>query len=163
MNPITTYIALGSNLNNPVEQLDSALTKFARLPNSAFVKVSSYYQNPAHGPPQPDFVNAVAELRTTLSALDLLKALHQIEQQQGRVRTHERNGPRTLDLDIILYGNEVIDNEVLNIPHPRLAERPFVLIPLYEIAPDLVFPNGSLLKQFIHEELYHHLTQIGRI
>lgn len=155
-----TYIALGSNLNHPVSQLHAAERALAQLPDSVLVQVSSFYQNPPYGPPQPDFINAVAELHTNLTAQDLLSALRHIENQQGRVRTPERNGPRTLDLDIILYGQEIIQNEELSIPHPHFLERPFVLIPLYEIAPDLILPNGKALQNYIRAEDYQDLKRI---
>ncbi|MFI4955072.1 MAG: 2-amino-4-hydroxy-6-hydroxymethyldihydropteridine diphosphokinase [Gammaproteobacteria bacterium] len=157
---LTTYIALGSNLNNPVAQLHAAIRTLSQLPNSALIRTSSFYQNPPFGPPQPDFINAVAELQTSLSAEDLLITLHKIEQQQGRIRTEERNGPRTLDLDIILYGNMIIQSADLTIPHPRLYARPFVLIPLYEITPNLVFPDGRELKDCIQEKDYRDLKRV---
>lgn len=158
--PITTYIALGSNLQNPSAQLQTAITSLAQIPNSCLRKTSAFYKNPPQGPPQPDFINAVVELQTTLSALDLLATLQQIELQQGRIRTSERNGPRTLDLDIILYGDETIQTAQLIIPHPRLYSRPFVLIPLYEIAPELVFPDGRKLSTCIQANDYSELIRL---
>ena len=158
MKSITTYIALGSNLNNPLQQLQSAISELNEI--GLINQTSSFYQNPPFGPPQPDFINAVAELQTALTPIDLLAALHNIELQHGRIRTEERNGPRTLDLDIILYGNEMVDSESLTIPHPRLFHRPFVLIPLYEIAPHLVFPNGQVLKDCIKEDDYLQLKKV---
>ena len=156
---VTTYIALGSNLNHPAQQLQTAIQALKLLPHSNFHKMSSLYKNPPQGPPQPDFINAIAELQTSLSALDLLAALQQIEQDQGRIRTTERNGPRTLDLDIILYGKHVVQAQELIIPHPRLYIRPFVLIPLYEIAPELIFPDGRKLKECIQPEDYVQLDR----
>lgn len=151
---VTAYIALGSNLNSPILQLQQALKALANLPDCELSQVSSFYQNPAVGPPQPDFINAIAELHTTLTPEDLLQALHSIEQQQGRIRTGERNGPRTLDLDIVLYGNQLINQLNLTIPHPRLYERAFVLVPLHEIAADLILPDKKLLK--------HYVLQLGK-
>jgi len=144
---IIAYIALGSNLDNPINQLQRAIKELAQLPNSKLVQVSPFYQNPAVGPPQPDFINAVAELHTALSPLNLLQALQQIEVQHGRKRTGTRNEPRPLDLDIILYGNETIHEPNLTLPHPRFYERAFVLIPLQAIAPSLKLPNGQLLAE----------------
>ena len=94
---------------------------------------------------QPDYINAVAAIKTQLSALDLLDALQQIESEQGRVRTGLRWGPRTLDLDILLYDEQIISTERLRIPHPGLHERAFVLYPLYEIDPDLMIPGEASL------------------
>jgi 2-amino-4-hydroxy-6-hydroxymethyldihydropteridine diphosphokinase len=146
---ITAYIALGSNLDNPIKQLEQALSALATLPGCELCQVSPFYQNPAVGPPQPDFINAVAELHTSLTPSTLLKTLQQIEQRQGRIRMAERNTPRTLDLDIILYGKQTIHLPNLTIPHPRLYERAFVLVPLYALAPTLILPNGKSLGQCI--------------
>lgn len=151
---VTVYIALGSNLLNPAQQLKQALMGLSQLPNTTLEAVSPFYQNPAIGPPQDDFINAVAELQTTLGPQELLHALQHLEQQQGRVRTAERNQARTLDLDIILYGNEQIHEDNLIIPHPRFYERAFVLIPLFDIAPSLILPNGEPLAAYV-ESLTH--------
>ena len=137
------YIALGSNLNNPTEQLDQALASLRQHAEIEVAKVSSYLTNPplkGSPPDQPDFVNAVAELHTKLSPRALLQLLQQIEQQQGRVRA-ERWGPRTIDLDILLYEDWVIDEPGLRIPHYDMANRVFVMQPLLEIAPGIQLPN----------------------
>ena len=140
------YIGLGSNLNNPVSQLKHALNSLATLPHSQLLKASSFYCSPPMGPQnQPDFVNAVAKIKTCLPALDLLNALQTIENQQGRVRT-EKWGPRTLDLDILLYGNQQSQDVTLTLPHVGLYFRAFVLYPLYECEPDLVLPDGRRLQ-----------------
>jgi len=141
---VTSYIALGSNLDSPEDQLKCALKHLAQLADCHLTRISSFYHNPALSPSQPDYINAVVELTTTLPPIDLLRALQNIEHKQGRVRT-EHWGTRTLDLDMILYGNEIIENEDITIPHPRMLERAFVLIPLQEIAPHLVLPNGVTL------------------
>lgn len=142
-----TYVGLGSNLNNPCLQLQTALNSLAELEQSQLMKVSRFYQSKPWGPiqDQPPFVNAVAELSTDLDPLNLLQQLKQIEQQQGR-ELGERYGPRSIDLDILLYGEEAFERDSLIIPHPKLGERDFVIYPLLEIAPHLVLPNGLSLS-----------------
>ncbi|MCD6055301.1 MAG: folK [Gammaproteobacteria bacterium] len=136
------YIGLGSNLNNPQHQLEQAISHLKALPESSFIKVSSFYQTkPVGFLDQPDFINAVAAIDTTLDPFDLLKELQQIENKQGRMRT-QRFGPRTLDLDILLYGNQSIHTDKLIIPHPELLLRQFVIRPLLEIAPAIKLPDG---------------------
>ncbi|GAB4393627.1 MAG: 2-amino-4-hydroxy-6-hydroxymethyldihydropteridine diphosphokinase [Gammaproteobacteria bacterium] len=131
------FIALGSNLQHPTKQLQQALQHLAELPHTSVRQVSQFYSFKAVGPGnQPDYLNAVAELHTQLTPLALLHALQYIEQQQGRIRT-VKWGPRTLDLDILLYGDVVLNTPQLTIPHPHMRERDFVLIPLREIAPEL--------------------------
>lgn len=149
------YIALGSNLNNPVYQLQLALQALQALPSTKIQRVSHFYQNPPMGPQdQPNFVNAVAALDTSLEPLILLEKLQKIEKQQGRNRDIEQRwGPRTLDLDILLYADSCMNTEKLILPHPGLTERCFFLVPLYEIAPDLILPNGELLKIYVLDTL----------
>lgn len=131
------YIALGSNLDNPRKQILTAVNAINALPDCEVVQCSSLYETePVGYLDQPNFINAVLEARTSLSPLALLHALQSIELQQGRLRSI-KNGPRTLDLDLILYENVEILSEELVLPHPRMHERGFVLIPLYEIAPQL--------------------------
>lgn len=138
------YIGLGSNLQSPIEQLRRAVRALHNLPSTKLVTVSPVYQTRAIGPPQPDYLNATAKLHTALAPQVLLDALQQLEQQQGRERT-EHWGPRTLDLDILLYGDQRIDTERLTVPHPHLHERAFVLYPLHDIAPKLQLPCGATL------------------
>lgn len=131
------FVGLGSNLDNPRQQLALAILALKQSPNLEVVRCSSFYETaPVGGPPQPDFINAVVELKTSLSPEALLDLLQMIEQQQGRVRT-VKNGPRTLDLDLLLFGQVVMQTERLTLPHPRYHEREFVLKPLQEIAPDM--------------------------
>ncbi|MGP8307545.1 2-amino-4-hydroxy-6-hydroxymethyldihydropteridine diphosphokinase [Vibrio sp. YIC-376] len=149
---ITAYIAVGSNLAEPVSQAKQAIEALKALPESEFIKASELYSSTPMGPQnQPDYINAVVEIKTNLTPLQLLDCTQAIELEQGRVRKDERWGPRTLDLDIILYGNEVINSERLTIPHYGMKVREFVLYPLAEIAPSLQLPDGtevsSLLKQ----------------
>lgn len=147
------YIALGSNMDSPHQQLDSALEALAQHPNMQLVAVSDRYQTPPIGPQQPDFINAAAQLSTDLSPLDLLDALQAIEQQQNRVRSIHW-GPRTLDLDILFYNDLigsslVIESERLTIPHPRIGERAFVLVPLMDLNPQLALPSGETVAQLL--------------
>jgi len=145
------YIGLGSNLNDPVAQILQALKSLQALPATSVVRHSRLYRNPPLGPQdQPDYVNAVAAVSTELDAVGLLSAVQSIEREQGRTRDGGRWGPRTLDLDILVYGDTQIDQAGLRVPHPGIAERPFVLVPLAEIAPELHVPGlgavASLLR-----------------
>ena len=141
---VRCYIALGSNLKNPLLQVQTAVNALAQLPDSILQSVSPWYQSKAIGPIQPDYINGAACIDTTLTAIDLLHQLQRIENDQQRVR-HQRWGPRTLDLDLLLYGDQIINCNELTVPHPRMTERNFVLYPLLDIAPQLQLPNGSLL------------------
>ncbi len=138
------YIGLGANLGDREGSPNTALERLAEL---GPLRVSSFREtDPVGVTEQPRFVNAVAELETDLSARDLLERLLEIERELGRDRTREeRWGPRTIDLDLLLYGDEVIDEPGLTVPHPRLAERRFVLEPLHELAPGLVLPDGRAI------------------
>ena len=144
--PQTVYIGLGSNLENPAQQITKALEAIQEIPNTQLIKHSSLYCGKPVGPQdQPDFTNAVAELSTTLSPLALLSQLQKIENEHGRVR--ERHwGPRTLDLDLLLYGEDTIDHPQLIVPHREMLRRSFVLYPLFEISPELVLPNKMDLQ-----------------
>lgn len=155
------YIALGSNLATPVEQLHAALRALAALPDSQLAAVSSFYASDPLGPPeQPRFVNAVAALDTELAPLALLDALQAIERAQGRVRKAERWGPRTLDLDILLFGDLQLASERLTLPHYHMHARAFVLYPLAEIAPDLSLPDGRPLRALLADCPYAGLERL---
>lgn len=145
------YIGLGSNLATPCEQLRAALAALAALPDSRLVAVSAAYASDPLGPPdQPRYLNAVAALDTRLAPLQLLDALQAIELAQGRERKDERWGPRTLDLDILLFGDRLIDEPRLQVPHYHLHARPFVLYPLADVAPvDLQLPDGRTLAALL--------------
>lgn len=137
----TAFIALGSNLDDPAAQVRAGCTELDRLPGTRVTATSSLYASaPVGYLDQPDFVNAVARIDTELAPRALLDALLAIEQQHGRVREFP-NAPRTLDLDIVLYGSRRIDEPGLTIPHPRMMARAFVIVPLVEIAPDAVVPG----------------------
>lgn len=140
--PVRAYIGLGSNLGRPAQQIRRASAELGALPETRLERASSLYVSAPLGPPgQPDYVNAVAALCTGLPPLRLLDELQAIECRHGRVRG-ERWGSRTLDLDLLLYGERVIDSPRLTVPHPHLAERRFVLQPLHEVAPGLRLPDG---------------------
>lgn len=141
--PIIAYLALGSNLGDPIEQLAKARVAIAAIPGLAMVRASSLYESPAWGgeEPQPDYVNAVIAMQTKLTADDLWLATSRIEAKHGRVRNGSRNAARTLDIDLLLYGDAAIHTVDLTLPHPRMHERDFVLMPLLEITPDIVIPG----------------------
>ncbi len=146
---IRCFIAIGSNLDNPEAQIKRALVALGKIRNSTLAAISPLYRNSAIGPgQQPDYLNAAAELYTTLDALTLLAELQRIELAQGRTR-NARWAARTLDLDILLYGDALIDLPQLQIPHPRMNERNFVLYPLHDIADDLVLPHGTSLSALL--------------
>jgi 2-amino-4-hydroxy-6-hydroxymethyldihydropteridine diphosphokinase len=132
-------IALGANLGNPIETLNAAIEVLANHPGLELVGRSSWYQTVAIGPPQPDYMNGCVVLRTTIQPQELMTLLLTIENQFGRVR-QERWGARTLDLDLLLYNDQVLKTEHLELPHPRMTQRAFVLVPLAEIAPDWIDP-----------------------
>ncbi len=145
---IRAYIGLGSNLDDPKQQLQQALESLRQIPESRLTAVSRFYRSKPMGPAdQPDYVNAVAMFDTCLAPLELLDALQAIEQAQGRVREGEHWGPRTLDLDLLLYGPEVIDLPRLQVPHPGITQRSFVLQPLFDLVPGLTFPDGKTLRE----------------
>ena len=149
-----TYIGLGANLGEREAQIRLALDDLARLPMSYLVRASSLYDSePVGEPDQPNFLNAVAELETELTARQLLWNLLLIERRLGRTRTR-RWGPRTIDLDLLLYGPVVIDEPDLQVPHPELTRRSFVLVPLVELDPLLVHPVTG-------ETLLHHLSRLN--
>ncbi|MEC4724433.1 2-amino-4-hydroxy-6-hydroxymethyldihydropteridine diphosphokinase [Shewanella sp. D64] len=162
------FVALGANLTDPVSQLDNACLALAELAEVnpvnglTSLNVSPYYRSAPMGEvEQPDYVNAVASFDTALSPIALLDALQKIENEQGRVRL-ERWGPRTLDLDILLYGKQIIDSPRLIIPHYGMKQRSFVLLPLADIAPRITLPCGTPLNQLINVELAAQIEQIVR-
>ena len=149
----SAYIALGSNLAHPRRQLARALQALARLPRSRLVAVSANYVTApvGVGESQPDYVNAVAEVRTSLSPRSLLSRLSAIERRHRRRRDSNapRNAPRTLDLDLLLFGGRRIDVAQLAVPHPRMHERAFVLRPLLDIAPSVRIPGRGLARRHL--------------
>ena len=144
------YIAIGSNLASPLEQVNAAVKAIGDIPECGILAVSSFYRTPPLGPQdQPDYLNAAVALETALAPEELLNHTQRIELQQGRVRKAERWGPRTLDLDIMLFGNQVINTERLTVPHYDMKNRGFMLWPLFEIAPELIFPDGETLQSLL--------------
>lgn len=149
----TLYIGLGSNLAEPVQQLDAALSALAQLPHSRLIASSAYYSSAPLGPSdQPRYTNAVAHLETTLAPHALLDHLQTIELSQGRQRKAERWGPRTLDLDILLFGERIIDDVRLRVPHYHMHARPFVLLPLAELCPaNFILADGRQLADLLRQ------------
>jgi 2-amino-4-hydroxy-6-hydroxymethyldihydropteridine diphosphokinase len=143
---VPAFVGLGSNLDEPVAQLRRALLELAEIPHTRLIERSPLYGSTPLGPPgQPNYVNAVAMLETSLDAHSLLDELQAVEQRHGRERA-DRWGPRTLDLDLLLYGDALIDSPRLQVPHPQMHRRAFVLVPLHDLAPDLELPGlGPLL------------------
>lgn len=155
----TAYVGLGSNLGDRQENLRAALSELRGLPAITLMRVSSLYATaPVGVTEQPEFLNALAALETSLSAMDLLGVFLHLENKMGRVRTF-RWGPRVIDLDLLLYGDAQIALPFLTVPHPRLRERAFVLVPLAEIAPELVLPGD----QRTVEELANYFSSNGNI
>ncbi|MEO2280426.1 2-amino-4-hydroxy-6-hydroxymethyldihydropteridine diphosphokinase [Pseudoalteromonas pernae] len=138
------YLGLGANLNDPISQLKQAITALEQLGGTRAHRCSALYASKPMGPQdQPDYVNAVMELECELPPHALLDAIQAIELKLGRVRKEERWGPRTLDIDIILFGDKQLDDERLTVPHYGMKEREFVLYPLLELAPELALPDGT--------------------
>jgi len=149
---IRAYIAIGSNLGDPVTQAQNAIAALKQIPEIQVVAESSLYSSTPMGPQdQPDYINAVVAIDTTLAPLALLDQTQAVELEHGRVRKAERWGPRTLDLDIILYGDLVHDCERLTVPHYGMKVREFVLYPLAEIAPDLILPDQTVLQTLLSQ------------
>jgi 2-amino-4-hydroxy-6-hydroxymethyldihydropteridine diphosphokinase len=143
------YLGLGSNLQQPQQQVQRALTALHNPPLISLQQASSLYHSKPLGPQnQPDFINAVAECVTELTPFELLDYCQTIEQQQQRVR-YQHWGPRTIDIDILLYGQLTLRSLELILPHPQMYQRDFVLIPLAEIAPDLLLPDGRCIKDLV--------------
>lgn len=154
------YIGIGSNLEDPIKQVKTAIQSLQQLTATQLVKASSLYRSPPMGPQdQPDYINAVVAIETGLSAVLLLNELQQIEQAQGRVRRRHW-GERSIDLDFLLYGQQQINEANLTVPHPGLASRAFVLYPLAEIAADLTIPTFGTLADLLSACPRGDLTQV---
>ncbi|HEV7489607.1 MAG TPA: 2-amino-4-hydroxy-6-hydroxymethyldihydropteridine diphosphokinase [Rhodanobacteraceae bacterium] len=150
MDQNVAYIGIGSNLDDPERQVQSAIQALARLPESTFMRASRLYRTLPWGmTAQPPFVNAAVALRTRLAPRALLDALLAIERAHGRRREGTRWGPRTLDLDILLYGDQSVDEDGLRVPHPRIAERAFVLMPLADLDADRVVPGSGKVRDLL--------------
>ncbi|WP_192021571.1 2-amino-4-hydroxy-6-hydroxymethyldihydropteridine diphosphokinase [Shewanella sp. WPAGA9] len=156
----TVYVALGANLNDPVQQLEDAVLALRTIAENNTVTISPLYRSvPMGDVEQPDYVNGVASFNTNLTPMALLDALQHIENTQGRVR-EVRWGPRTLDLDLLLYGQECIDTPRLTVPHYGMKQRSFVLIPLADINPQLILPCNTELTHLITSEMRAELVQL---
>ncbi|MBS9778103.1 MAG: 2-amino-4-hydroxy-6-hydroxymethyldihydropteridine diphosphokinase [Gammaproteobacteria bacterium] len=155
------YIALGANLGKPLSQLDSAAQALQKCPDIECVAMSKVYATKPHGPQdQPDYTNAVLEISTTLTPIELLDVIHAIEKENGRVR-NQRWGARTLDLDIILYGDISLETEKLTIPHPRAHEREFVIGPLADLDNTLLIPPYGSVSE-LKKQLPIHTMEVIR-
>ena len=151
--PVLAHVALGANLGDARATVRDAIAALGRLPQTRLLRASALYRSAPWEASGPDFINAVAAIETGLDAHELLQALQALELQAGRERPY-RNAPRTLDLDLLLYGDAVIDSPELTVPHPRLRERAFVLLPLAEIAPALV---GAAELQAVADQVIERL------
>lgn len=149
----TCYIAFGSNLGDRNKNIKLAIKYLGLDPAIKILKLSSFIETePEAGPPQPKFINGVVKIETGYSARELLKKLQEIEVKLGRKAAHPKNHPRTIDLDILFYGNQKIDEKGLKIPHPRMHKRDFVMGPLKEIAPEII-KNGNYFRYKTDAEL----------
>jgi len=163
MNRFIAYIGLGSNLSDPINQVQSALNDLSQEPMITELQASSLYRStPLGGMEQPDYINAVARITTTLTPDALLEICQQIEQSHGRDRTTGHWSARTLDLDIILYGQEIIQTDTLTIPHYGMHERNFVLIPLAELDPDLLLPDNMSIHDALTKITTEGLVKVER-
>ncbi len=160
---VTAFLALGSNLGHREAHLADSLHAIAAIPLTEITGKSSLYQSRAWGAPdpQPDYLNAVVSVSTALSPDDLHQFTAAIETKQGRQRNGEKNAARTLDIDVLLYAGIVMHTNALTIPHPRMHERAFVLLPLLEIAPDLVIPGNGSVRQLFDQLLATDIRLLG--
>lgn len=156
------YVALGSNLAQPRDQVRRALKELENIPKTIVLARSSFYRSRPLGPKdQPDFINAVAKVCTTLSAHDLLAELFQIENRHGRKRDGTKWGPRELDLDLLIYGDLMISDPGLSLPHPGISERNFVLLPLVELDPDVIVPGQGPAAELIDKLQDSHIEKLA--
>ena len=155
--PVSAYVALGANLGDPAPAVQRALTQLGLIEHTRLVSASSLYETAPHEASGPLYVNAVAQLETQLNAVDLLHALQALEQAAGRVRSVQ-NAPRTLDLDLLFYGDARIDSSWLCVPHPRWQERAFVLLPLQDVAPERV--DAQMLARVADQPIQRSVSVI---
>ena len=149
-NTVRAYIGLGSNLADPVAQVRAGVTALGQLAQTRVEACSSFYRTAPVGlREQPDFINAVCRVHTGQAPVTFMQNLLEVERMHGRRRQGDKGGPRTLDLDLLLYGDRTIQMAELTVPHPRLHERAFVLYPLHEIEPDLVIPGQGVLRKLL--------------
>ena len=149
MNTNIVYIGLGSNIEQPYFQVKIAILALDKLPAITVIRDSGYFKSKPMGPEdQPDYVNAVVEIETSMDAIELLKHCQQIEKQQGRIKLRHW-GERTIDLDILLYADKQIKTDVLTVPHPGICQRDFVFMPLLKLNPDIKIPGTGLLNDIV--------------
>lgn len=162
---VTAYLGLGGNVGNVRATFAQALEQMRQWPCSSVQHISSLYRTPPWGGvEQDDYLNAVVALKTQLKPAALHDLMRELERVHGRDREHEtRWGPRTLDLDLLLYGNEQIDTETLQVPHPRMTERAFVMVPLLEIAPAIVIPGHESVTQLSGQWQTQDLSNLGAL
>jgi len=161
---VPAYVALGSNLAEPLEQILSAFTRLGQIRDTRLVARSRFYQTRPMGPQdQPEFINAAAGLLTQLPAATLLAELKAIERDMGRVPPPVRWGPRLIDLDLLVYGTDIIDEPGLVVPHPGIHERNFVLYPLADIAPALLVPGRGTVTELAHRRGAGGLRRVGQV
>lgn len=150
MSAVRAFVGLGGNLGDPIAQIKAALAALDRSAQTRVLRHSGFYRTPPWGvTDQAEFVNAVAEIETTLTPRVLLHELLRIEIEAGRIRGEQRWGPRLIDLDLLLYGATQIDEDSLRVPHPRMLERAFVLVPLSELEPSLNLPDHGELSSLL--------------
>lgn len=158
------FIGLGANLGSPVTTLTSALSHIAALTDVELIASSSFYDSVPMGPSeQPNYINAVCKISTTLDGLSLLKQLQYIEQTHGRIRNGEHWGPRTLDLDLLLLGQQQYHTNELTLPHYGMQGREFVLVPMFELQPDLIMPDNASIAKWVSECDVSQLRRIQMI
>lgn len=155
----TVYVALGANLGQARQTLETAAAELAATPGIQDLTLAHFYSTAPVDSSGPDYVNTVTRFTCTLAPEDLLDRLQAIEQEHGRTRLY-RNAPRTLDMDVLLYGQEQIDTERLTVPHPRMHERAFVLVPLADLAPELELTQGSV-KDLLAQVRDQAITRLG--
>ena len=161
---VNAWIGLGANLGDPQKAIQSALRLLVSKSDTSVTAVSSFYRTaPVGFDDQPDFLNGVARVKTSLGSGVLLERLLEIEAEIGRIRTSERFGPRVIDLDLLLFGDQIIDSDVLSVPHPRMQLRRFVLEPLAEIEGEMVFPGGITLSACLKDCENQEVTREGVI
>lgn len=155
------YIGLGSNIDTPQEQIHTALVNLQAHEQISIQQCSHLYASTPMGPKnQPDYVNAVCKITTSLTPIELLDALQSVEHEHGRKREGERWGPRTLDLDILLFNNLTMDNDRLTLPHYGMAQREFVMVPLFEIEPDMIMNDGKSISSWVSQCSFASLKRL---
>ncbi len=162
-NVVTCYVGLGANLEAPLSKLKLAAQAIMAMPAYSRIRCSSIYRSAPQETTseQPDYFNAVVAFDTTLTAASVWQALQTIERKLGRVRTGERNSARAIDIDFLLCGDLVVNENSLSLPHPRIAQRAFVLLPLVELAPSIVIPEKGLAREFLDAVKHQRIEKLS--